>query len=53
MKQLWGSRYKQYPPVKFDVADYYQKPESVLRRAPCIVPLVDHASHARRRDGIL
>jgi MoaA/NifB/PqqE/SkfB family radical SAM enzyme len=38
VKQIWGSRYKQYPPVKFDVADYYRRPESVLRRAPCIVP---------------
>jgi len=38
VKQVWGSRYKQYPPVKFDVADYYRRPEWVLRQAPCIVP---------------
>lgn len=38
VRRLWGSRYKQYPPLDFDVADYFRKPESPLVRKPCVSP---------------
>jgi MoaA/NifB/PqqE/SkfB family radical SAM enzyme len=38
VRRLWGSRYKQYPPMDFDVADYFQKPESPMVRKPCVAP---------------
>jgi hypothetical protein len=38
VKRMWGSRYKQYPPVKFSVSDYYRKPERTLVNRPCIAP---------------
>jgi MoaA/NifB/PqqE/SkfB family radical SAM enzyme len=38
VRRLWGSRYKQYPPLEFDVADYFRKPELPLVRKPCISP---------------
>ncbi len=38
VRRLWGSRYKQYPPMDFDVADYFQKPDSPLVQKPCVSP---------------
>src|SRR5262249_52028370 len=40
VKQMWGSRYKQYPPLEFDVADYYSRVDRPLVRWPCIAPWV-------------
>jgi MoaA/NifB/PqqE/SkfB family radical SAM enzyme len=41
VRRLWGSRYKQYPPVDFDVADYFRKPECSLVRKPCVSPWLE------------
>lgn len=38
VKRVWGSRYKQYPPVNVDLAEYYRNPELPLRRGRCITP---------------
>jgi MoaA/NifB/PqqE/SkfB family radical SAM enzyme len=38
VRRLWGSRYKQYPPMEFDVADYFQKPERPMVQKPCVSP---------------
>jgi MoaA/NifB/PqqE/SkfB family radical SAM enzyme len=40
VKRMWGTRYKQYPPIKFNVADYFRKPEMALTSSPCIAPWV-------------
>jgi MoaA/NifB/PqqE/SkfB family radical SAM enzyme len=40
VRRMWGTRYKQYPPVEFDVADYYRQPEKALTRSRCIAPWV-------------
>jgi MoaA/NifB/PqqE/SkfB family radical SAM enzyme len=37
-RRLWGSRYKQYPPVAFTVSDYFRHPERALVSSPCIAP---------------
>jgi MoaA/NifB/PqqE/SkfB family radical SAM enzyme len=38
VRRLWRSRYKQYPPMDFDIADYFRRPESPLIHKPCVSP---------------
>jgi MoaA/NifB/PqqE/SkfB family radical SAM enzyme len=38
VRRMWGSRYKQYPPVKADLALYFERPQEPLTRHPCISP---------------
>ena len=38
IRALWGSRFKEYPPIKFDLATYYHQPEQKLSSRQCIVP---------------
>jgi MoaA/NifB/PqqE/SkfB family radical SAM enzyme len=37
-RQLWGKRFKEYPPIDFDLAQYYHHPEQPLSNRPCIAP---------------
>jgi len=37
-KRLWGSRYKQCPPGRFDIKSHFHKPREPVKRQPCIVP---------------
>jgi MoaA/NifB/PqqE/SkfB family radical SAM enzyme len=38
VRALWGSRFKEYPPITFDLATYYHRPEQRLNDRPCIAP---------------
>jgi MoaA/NifB/PqqE/SkfB family radical SAM enzyme len=38
IRALWGSRFKEYPPIKFDLATYYHRPEQKLSHRQCIAP---------------
>jgi MoaA/NifB/PqqE/SkfB family radical SAM enzyme len=38
VKRLWGPRYKQYPPMDFDIADFFHRPQTPLTRKQCISP---------------
>jgi MoaA/NifB/PqqE/SkfB family radical SAM enzyme len=38
VERMWGSRYKKYPPGKFDLVEYFTKPEKVLKPKQCIDP---------------
>jgi len=38
VKRLWRSRYKQCPPGRFDLNNYFLKPREPVKRQPCIVP---------------
>jgi MoaA/NifB/PqqE/SkfB family radical SAM enzyme len=38
VRRIWGSRYKQYPPMEFDVADFFHRPQAPLMPRPCIAP---------------
>jgi MoaA/NifB/PqqE/SkfB family radical SAM enzyme len=38
VKQRWGARYKQYPPVRLDLERYFRHPEEPLTSSPCIAP---------------
>ena len=38
VKRMWGSGYKQYPPVKLDLDRYFRRPHEPLTSYPCISP---------------
>jgi MoaA/NifB/PqqE/SkfB family radical SAM enzyme len=38
VKRMWGSRYKQYPPMKFSALEYFHRPEKTLNNKQCVVP---------------
>jgi MoaA/NifB/PqqE/SkfB family radical SAM enzyme len=41
MKQVredWGSRFKSYPPIRFQIREYFQHPERPLVSGPCTTP---------------
>lgn len=38
VRALWGSRFKEYPPIQFDLATYYHRPEQKLSHRQCIAP---------------
>jgi MoaA/NifB/PqqE/SkfB family radical SAM enzyme len=38
VRKLWGRRFKEYPPIEFDLAQYYHRPEEKLNSRPCIAP---------------
>ena len=38
VKRIWGSRYKQYPPIDCDLAEYFGEPAKTLVASPCLVP---------------
>jgi MoaA/NifB/PqqE/SkfB family radical SAM enzyme len=38
VRRLWGSRYKQYPPLKFDIAEFFHRPEAALTDKQCVAP---------------
>jgi hypothetical protein len=38
VKHIWGSHYKQYPPIDCDLAEYFREPAKTLVASPCLVP---------------
>jgi MoaA/NifB/PqqE/SkfB family radical SAM enzyme len=38
VRALWGARFKEYPPMEFDLETYYRRPEQKLNDRPCIAP---------------
>jgi MoaA/NifB/PqqE/SkfB family radical SAM enzyme len=36
--KLWGAAFKTYPPMKFDVREYFERPEQPLVNGPCLTP---------------
>jgi MoaA/NifB/PqqE/SkfB family radical SAM enzyme len=38
VRALWGKRFKEYPPIDFDLDTYYHRPEQKLNNRPCIAP---------------
>jgi MoaA/NifB/PqqE/SkfB family radical SAM enzyme len=38
VRRLWGARYKQYPPMAFDIAEYFHRPQAALMPKQCVAP---------------
>jgi MoaA/NifB/PqqE/SkfB family radical SAM enzyme len=38
VRALWSKRFKEYPPIDFDLGVYYHHPERRLNDRPCIAP---------------
>ena len=38
VRKNWGSRFKSYPPIRFQIREYFQHPERPLVSGPCTTP---------------